>query len=363
MRSSLKHIFSLLIAFSVMLSVLVVFGCQKMDSAKKTPMEINVPKNLSPEMQKVLTSWKPYWEMPDFEGLPDPDDFEAWKKADKAKRAVAIQVGKAVIDEYGADVKERHLRGVRVLDIKPKNWKNKDKVLIHTHGGGFYAHAPDTLPMASVPLGDKLGIRIISVDYKLMPEKNWSILKQRDQVIDVYKALTEDEGFAPEDVGAFGCSAGGHLTLSFINALSHEGSSVPGAAVAMAPMTDFTFDSDTYTTLAENDPVISMDLWTNYTMKMLGITEAQAKDPEFSMVYDDFNNRPFPPTMFQVGTKEVLLGDSVRMYSKLRQAGVDVEIDPHDAMIHCFHSFYKTPEADLAISRAADWFTEHLDLK
>lgn len=98
-------------------------------------------------------------------------------------------------------------------------------------------------------------------------------------------------------------------------------------------------------------------------MKMLGITDKQARSPEYSAVFDDFSNRAFPPTLVQVGTKEVMLSDSVRLYNQLAKGGVDVSIDPHDAMIHCFHSHYKTPEAKLAISRVADWFTKYLSLK
>ena len=112
--------------------------------------------------------------------------------------------------------------------------------------------------------------------------------------------------------------------------------------------------------MAHQDPIVSIDLWKKYTMKMLGITDKQARDPEYSPIFDNFKGRAFPPTMLQVGTKEVMLSDLVRMYGKLAQDGVEVTIDPHDAMIHCFHSHYKTPEAQLAIGRAADWISKHL---
>ncbi|MGI9518250.1 MAG: alpha/beta hydrolase [Pirellulaceae bacterium] len=59
---------------------------------------------------------------------------------------------------------------------------------------------------------------------------------------------------------------------------------------------------------------------------------------------------------------QALLSDAVRMYSVLRNAGVDVAIDPYDAMIHCFHTMYQAPEAKLATSRAAEWFTKHMNL-
>jgi monoterpene epsilon-lactone hydrolase len=59
-------------------------------------------------------------------------------------------------------------------------------------------------------------------------------------------------------------------------------------------------------------------------MPMLGITEEQAKDHEYSLVHEDYKGRPFPPTMIQAGTKEAMLSDSVRLYNVLDQAGVEV---------------------------------------
>lgn len=251
------------IILCITLTFLSACGGDRTESEQTGKVKINIPENLSPEMKTVLQKWTPYWEEEGFTGMPAPDDYEGWSSGNEAKQKVAKQVGAKVAEEFGIKVKERHIRGVRVLDIKPKNWKNKDKVLVHTHGGGFYAHSPDSAVILSFPLADKLGIRIISVDYTLMPKKDWSIQKQRDQIIDVYKSVIEDEGFKPNNVGAYGCSAGGALTLNFINQLSHQEYPVPGAAVLQAPMTDFTFDSDSYSTLADKDPVVSIDLWKN----------------------------------------------------------------------------------------------------
>ena len=316
-------------------------GTDEHDKAGQEPVNphgINVPKHLSPEMRKIMLGWTPYWEVEGFK-LPAPDDFEGWRRQSKAQGDMATKIGRGVLREFGVDVKERQIRGVRVLDVKPKGWEeHKDKVIIHTHGGGFYANTPESSASSYVPLSAMLKVRVISVDYTLMPEKNWSVLKQRGQVIDVYKSLIEDEGFKPRNVGAFGCSAGGYLALSFCRDLSKENYPLPAAIVAIAPFVDFTLDSDTFTTLGKVDPQMNPHLFGTITMKMLGITKEMARTPEYSIIRDDFSGLHFPPTLLQVGTKEALLSDSVRMYSVLRQAGIEVEIDPHDAMMHCFHT-------------------------
>lgn len=356
----------------ILFTAMLVVGCKQNNNEEKdtnssslevNTAEVNVPKHLSPEFQTILNGWTPYWKAEGF-ALPDPDDHEGWRKQSKAQGDMALKIGQGVLDEFGVEVQERQIRGVNVLDIKPKGWEaNKDKVIIHTHGGGFYANTPKTAASSYVPLSDKLKTRFISVDYTLMPQDNWSILDQRDQVVEVYKSLLEEEGYKPENVGACGCSAGGFLALSFVNKLSKEDYPLPAAVLAMAPIADFTFDSDTYTTLGEVDPQMNVKLFSNITMKMLGITDEMAESSEYSIVKDDFTGRPYPPTMFQVGTKEALLSDATRMYSKFREAGITTEIDPHDAMIHCFHTFYNTPEAKLATKRSAEWFNKFMNLK
>ena len=150
-----------LINIIIILTLITAVGYAQDEESKKSTHVINIPEHLSPEMKKVFENWTPYWEMEDFEGLPAPDDYEGWKKNDEAKRVVALKVGKAILKEFGASAEEKKFGGVRVLDIKPKNWTNKDKVLIHTHGGGFYAHSPETALILSVPLADNLNIRVI----------------------------------------------------------------------------------------------------------------------------------------------------------------------------------------------------------
>ena len=105
-------------------------------------MDLNIPGFVSPEMKAVLENWIPYWLQAGFCGMPAKDDIACWQAQDEAKRAVAIKVGENILEEYGASIEERYLRDIRVLDIKPQQWRHKDQVLVHTHGGGFYAHSP-----------------------------------------------------------------------------------------------------------------------------------------------------------------------------------------------------------------------------
>ena len=57
----------------------------------------------------------------------------------------------------------------------------------------------------------------------------------------------------------------------------------------------------------------------------------------------------FPPTLIQVGTKEIFLSNAVRHYQALDNAGIEVKLDPYEGMWHVFQAFnWNLPESDLA---------------
>jgi acetyl esterase/lipase len=80
-----------------------------------------------------------------------------------------------------------------------------------------------------------------------------------------------------------------------------------------------------------------------------------------SPVYGDFN-KGFPPTLIQVGTKEILLSDSVRLYQALDQADIPVKLDVYEGMPHVFQTIlYNTAESKLAISKTSNFLKGFLN--
>lgn len=49
---------------------------------------------------------------------------------------MSISQSESVVDSFGANVSLTKLGDVKVLDIKPKDWTESDKILIYVHGGG-----------------------------------------------------------------------------------------------------------------------------------------------------------------------------------------------------------------------------------
>lgn len=86
---------------------------------------------------------------------------------------------------------------------------------------------------------------------------------------------------------------------------------MPAAVVALSPVADLTLSGDTYFTLRDAHPILpdaeSMKEWSSAYAK-----PSEQRIPYASPVYGNFS-KGFPPTLIEVGTKEVRLSDSVRL--------------------------------------------------
>ena len=94
---------------------------------------------------------------------------------------------------------------------------------------------------------------------------------------------------------------------------------MPAAVVLWSPWSDITETGDTYVTLQDADPILV------YKKNLKHAAEAYAdpKDqshPYVSPVHGDYS-KGFPPTLIQVGTKEIFFSNAVRHYQALDQAG------------------------------------------
>jgi monoterpene epsilon-lactone hydrolase len=287
---------------------------------------------------------------------PKPDDFEGWEKYWSTTADGEEAAGLEILEKLGATAKKLNMAGVPVLDIKPKNWKDNGKVLIYTHGGAYTLFSASTTLSSCVPVADLTGLRIISVDYTVAPRAKWQATTS--QVVSVIKALKK-EGYGLKDIAIFGDSAGGGLAAGSVLKARDEGVGLVAAVVLWSPWSDITESGDTYSTLKKADPVLS------YANVLKSCADAYAdpkdqKHPYVSPIYGDYS-KGFPPTLIQVGTKEIFLSNSVRHYQVLDQAGIPVKLDPYEGMWHVFQAFHwQLPESVTARKKMAKFLRKHL---
>lgn len=245
--------------------------------------------------------------------------------------------------------------GAKAYWVRTPDKVDKKRVLLYIHGGGFIlgsAHTDVSLPLRIGPLAE---LPVLSVDYRLAPEHPFPAAV--DDALSAYRWLLKS-GYRPQHIGVFGDSAGGALTLSLALAARDAGLPLPAALVVLSPVTDLTGSGDTRTTLDGDDPILSRDGSTRWNAYLGG---RDPRDPLASPVFADL--RGLPPLLIQVGTRELLLSDSVRLARAARTANVDVTLDVWDGLWHVWQGNAEVPEAVAASREIAAFFGEHLGRK
>jgi acetyl esterase/lipase len=124
--------------------------------------------------------------------------------------------------------------------------------------------------------------------------------------------------------------------------LRDAGDPLPAAGVCISPWLDLTQSGESFERRADQDPMVTREMLDLMSAAYLGGADARhgLASPLFA------NLEGLPPLLIHVGTAEVLLDDSTRFAERARAAGVDVELEIWEDMIHVFHAFsLLVPEA------------------
>jgi acetyl esterase/lipase len=86
---------------------------------------------------------------------------------------------------------------------------------------------------------------------------------------------------------------------------------------------------------------------------------ASLSDPLLSPVYGDMHG--FPPAILTTGTRDLLLSNTVRVHRKLREAGVEAELEVFEGESHAQYQFDdRVPETKEAFGEITAFFDKHL---
>ena len=216
-------------------------------------------------------------------------------------------------------------------------------VAVWFHGGGYVFGAPETHVRPAAAFAEALGVPVVLPRYRLAPEHAWPA--QRDDALAAVRAL-QDAGCR---VALAGDSAGGHLALVTALALARE--ERPAAALALfSPNTDRTGLSETREANTPRDPM-NADA-DDRRLAGWAFPDLPADDPEVSPVLADL--AALPRTHVEVGAREVLLGDALRLAERSAAAGADLSLCVTADAFHLWQLWTPwLPAADVSIRRAA----------
>jgi len=229
-----------------------------------------------------------------------------------------------------------------------------DRALVYLHGGGYCLGSVATHRGLVARLSRTARLRVLSVDYRLAPEHPHPAAVE-DAVAAVGFAYAS--GLDPARVAVGGDSAGGGLTLATLLALRDGGLPLPAAGVCISPWTDLTASGESVRTRADEDPLVDADDLSRLAAAYLG-----GRDPRTPLASPLFADlRGLPPLLVHVGSAEILLDDATRLAENARDAGVDVELEVWDDMIHVWHAFADLlPEGVQAIEGLASFLQKRL---
>ncbi|HWI10640.1 MAG TPA: alpha/beta hydrolase fold domain-containing protein [Burkholderiaceae bacterium] len=293
------------------------------------------------------------------QGQPSPASLaELHRVALPYSAEVVRQANERVLRDHPVTVNRRSIAGVPVLEVVPANIApaNKDRVLVNLHGGAFIFNAGSLAE--AVPVAEAGRIRVLVVDYRMPPEHPFPAALE--DFLSVYRELLRSH--ASEAIGVYGSSAGAALTASAALYAQQKGLPMPGALGLMS------FGSgDSEQTLDGLDPYLSSwgkpSLMAVPTMLKFYAPNDAIDNPLVNPIHADFT-RGFPPSLLISGTRDLFLSGTVRLHRKMRDAGVQAELELWDGMWHGFNADsnapLETPEAAQASRVIADFFRRRL---
>jgi acetyl esterase/lipase len=269
---------------------------------------------------------------------------------------------KAMLDrdreQFALDRKDDHIGGVHVYVYAPKAGirdKNRSRVLINLHGGGFSGCWPGCAELESMPLSALMGIKVVSVDYREGPDNKFPAASE--DVASVYKELLKS--YKPDRIGIYGCSAGGMLTAMSMAWFQTHGLPTPGA-IGIYCASAGSFGGDASSTAMPLGEARAPSSFSSGLMRLGYFSTADPKDPLVSPIVSPAILAKFPPTLLITGTRDFASSGTLYTDTQLTKLGVDSELHVWDGLFHGFFYNADVPESKDAFGVMIRFFDKHL---
>ena len=241
--------------------------------------------------------------------------------------------------------------------------RNRNRVLIDLHGGGFSGCFPGCAELESLPVAALGRIKVVSVDYREGPKYRFPAASE--DVAAVYRQLLKR--YRAKNIGIYGCSAGGMLTAMSVAWFQKHGLPRPGAvgifcSGATLATTGFGGDASyTAAPLGESRPPPPLQPAEAAGAPPLGYFEgADPNDPEVAPAASDEVLRRFPPTLVITATRGFEMSSAVYTHSLLIKAGVDARLHVWEGLFHGFFYNPDVPESRDAYDVMVKFFDRNL---
>lgn len=319
-------------------------------------MSVPVSEYLSPEGKAYLTQHLKDMQNP--AKLVQPNGIPPFLAGYLARQKVLFPVER----------QDAVIAGVHAFVYTPKGGiapKNAKRVLIDLHGGGFHECWPACAELESIPIASLAKVKVISLDYRQGPKYEFPAASE--DVAAVYRELLKT--YRPENIGIYGCSAGGMLTGESVAWFQKHGLPRPGAVgIFCAGMTlgaGFGGDANYMSAPIGEAQVMAPPLAAPGAAKKappaLGYFQhANLHDPLVAPANSLQVLAKFPPTLIITATRGFELSSAVYTHSLLVKEGVDAELHVWEGMFHGFFYNPDVPESRDCYDVIVKFFDRHL---
>ena len=311
-----------------------------------------VPQDISPAAQAMVGA--PY-RVPAWNA--NPANADEWRALVKKLADATLPSLAAARKTLGVTMETTTMGGVKCFVFTPKTMPeaHRNQLIINAHGGGYVYGPGESGTAEAMLIAAYGGYKVVEFDYRMPPDAPYPAAM--DDAMAVWKAALAMQD--PGRMAIIGTSTGGGMTLAMILRAKQEGLALPAAIAPGTPWSDLTETGDTYRTNEWVDNVLVS--YNGYLVHaaLLYANGHDLKDPQLSPIYGDFHG--FPPAILTSGTRDLFLSNTVRTHRKLREAGVEAELQVFEGFSHAQYLFDATaPETKKAFTEIATFFDKHL---
>lgn len=240
---------------------------------------------------------------------------------------------------YRTKVESKDLFGCQMVIFN--EIEDTERLLIYLHGGIYVNEIK--LPHISFcdKLAKKVNATVFAPIYPLAPNHTYE--ETYEIVENLYRHLLT----LNKPIIIMGDSAGGGLSAAFAEYLAVNDLPQPENLILISPWLDVSMSGD-YD--VEFDPMLGVN-----GLREMGETWAADLDPKDYKVSPMFGEvGSLPKTTLFVGTHEIFYPDVVKFYNKLKENGVDAELNVGEGMTHVYAIYPLVPESKEAFKHIVE---------
>ena len=222
------------------------------------------------------------------------------------------------------------------VEIREFSIKDPKFIYLHIHGGGWCLGSADAQDQELLEISKSLHCTVISIEYRLAPENPYPAAIDDCEAITLWLINNNEKHYNCNQIVIGGESSGAQITTAVLLRLQKKELL---SKIKCVNLIFGTFNSNLVPSEINNKNetlLLSFEMMKKFKNSYYQNNEDKS-DEEISTIFGNLSD--FPPAIFTVGTKDLLLDHSLAMYSKWLNFKNKAEIIIVPGADHAFIAF------------------------